>query len=445
MEGHQGSASPPRWSFDREPQHHNLAGTNAAMPFASFFPLFRDTDENAAPSHGSRLRPSSLYRPASGEHSNPPPAGSSSVGTDNARSQGNPYPPIGRRSVGDGLDDRRRLTSIDVLARPTPRFAGDGFDFRRPIRAVREQDTASVDLTGDDDDEDDMDLDLDPSGELDVIDLTADDSGYGDSQDDNSSAARRGEGQERPSINRAANSRGTRLPRGMDIIIDLDNGAEEWTMDAPQQADPSADPAAEPSSPDIEFISSRRIFPPRHPPPLNRSRSDGDEVEFIGANRLTHDEIRRRRNEELDNVLDLLGTMNGRFTHLRAQVDRFNAQVNRTADRFRRGPVPPPRMGRVHGHVRSGTFMAPRLDFDMVAFDLGIPGGRAAEPPPPTYDAPRKAPEGFTRSPEEKDVLVCPNCEHELCCGPDDVKKQVWIVKSCGHVRWLIYAISLSY
>ena len=33
--------------------------------------------------------------------------------------------------------------------------------------------------------------------------------------------------------------------------------------------------------------------------------------------------------QKLDDVMDLFGTMNGRFTHLRAQVDRFHAQVNK--------------------------------------------------------------------------------------------------------------------
>ena len=442
MEDHQGSVS-PRWSFNhlsdtRDPRNRNRfpMANEPGMPFSAFYPLYHDPDENAAPASLSRPRvaSASVYEPAPA-HDDLPLDAPPSAGSLNAPNP-NPYHPRAavHRSVGDGLDQRRRLTSIEVLTRVAPlRFVGDGFDFRRPVRAVREQDTASVDLTGEDEE-----MDVDQNGDQDVIDLTADDSGYGDSQDDNSSASHgnRREGQERSNSHHSPNNRGPRLPRGMDIIIDLDNGDEEWAMEEPQPADP----LVEPPSPEIEFISSRRIFPPHHPPSLNRSRSDGDEVEFIGANPLSQDEVRRRRNQELDNVLDLLGSMNGRFTHLRAQVDRFNAQVNHTANRFRRGgpPVQLPRAGRVQGHVRTGTFMAPRLDFDMVAFDLGIPGGRAAEPPPPpTYDAPPKAPEGFTRSPEEKDELVCPNCGGELCCGPDDLKKQVWIVKSCGHVCWL--------
>ena len=87
--------------------------------------------------------------------------------------------------------------------------------------------------------------------------------------------------------------------------------------------------------------------------------------------------------------------------------------------------------------------MAPVMDFEMVGFEIGPRGGREAPAPsPPTYTAPPKAPEGFTRSPEEDGgALVCPNCEDELCVGGDETKRQVWIVKGCGHVssirrRW---------
>lgn len=308
------------------------------------------------------------------------------------------------------------------------RFPGDGLDYRRPVGLARAQDAASVDLTRDEENMEDVAIDL--SRDEDIIDLTADDSGYGAGQDGNSEPqGDNGEGQQHLNRSRPANSVAPRLPRGMDIIIDLDNGDEEWRIATPQ--------APEPGSPEIEFISSRRLDPPRFPTPVwDPNTLDGDDVEFLRENALPQEEARRRRNQDIDTVMDLLGTMNGRFTHLRAQVDRFNAQVNRTADRFRRGPVPPPRgTPRAHTHVRVGAFVAPTLDFNMLGFDMGMPGGRAAEPPPPpTYRAPSEAPDGFTRSPKEKDVLVCPNCSGELCVGEDEVKRQVWIVKGCGHV-----------
>jgi hypothetical protein len=34
----------------------------------------------------------------------------------------------------------------------------------------------------------------------------------------------------------------------------------------------------------------------------------------------------------------------------------------------------------------------------------------------------------------EHDVLLCPKCEDQLCEGETDLKKQIWVVKACGHV-----------
>jgi hypothetical protein len=326
------------------------------------------------------------------------------------------------------------LPGLGDMASSAPRrFAGDGFDYRRPAGSSREQAAAPVDLSGDDDDED-MQIDL--SRDEDVIDLTADDSGYGASQDGNSGGRRNRneEANAQPSNQSGRTNNGPRrLPRGMDIIIDLDNGDEEWRLASPVPA--------EPGSPDIEFISSRPLDQPHraHQPGLGRSNSDGDEVEFVRANPLPEDEVRRRQTREMNRTIgaiDLLGNMHGSFNHLRAQVDRFHAQMNRTVANFRQGPVPPPRGApRARGHVHVGFAAPGMLDFDMVAFDLGIEPAPRAQPPPATYEAPSEAPEGFTRSPEEEGDLVCPNCEEELCVGDDDVKKQVWIVKTCGHVR----------
>jgi hypothetical protein len=204
----------------------------------------------------------------------------------------------------------------------------------------------------------------------------------------------------------------------MDIIIDLDNGDEEWR------------PAPAPSSPEIEFISSRTIHNVREP-----NNADADEVQFVRENALPEAEARRRTERELSsihNMLDLFGTINGRVTHLRAQVNRFNASMDRTARRFHEPIVPARSHSRSHGAVRA--FVAPVMDFDLVGFNIG-PHVREPEPPAPTYEAPEKAPEGFTRSPEEEgSALVCPNCDEELCVGDDDVKRQVWVVKACGHV-----------
>lgn len=307
------------------------------------------------------------------------------------------------------------------------RFAGDGFDYRRPVGMARaprhdsntpvDQD-APIDLSRESDE--DAPRDHDDGG---VIDLTADDSGYGASLDDSRNASQSNSEETQPgqsaSRGRATNAP-RRLPRGMVGIIDLDNGNEQWTTTVGD---------AEPGSPEIEFISSRRVDHPRR----EARNPEEQEVEFVRENTLPED-ARRRRVHELDTVLGVIGAVtNDRFAHLRAQVDRFNAHFTRTVQAYQRGPALPPRTGTAH--IRVGAFAAPMLDFSEVAFDLGIHGGRAAEPPPPpTYDAPEKAPEGFTRSPGEDDVLLCPNCGDELCVGDDELKRQVWLVKGCGHV-----------
>ena len=80
------------------------------------------------------------------------------------------------------------------------------------------------------------------------------------------------------------------------------------------------------------------------------------------------------------------------------------------------------------------TEVPAHLDYLAAAFDLGQPARRQPLPQLPTYTPPAPAQEGFTRSPKEDDVLVCPNCDDELGLGDDETKRQVWVVKACGHV-----------
>ncbi len=88
-------------------------------------------------------------------------------------------------------------------------------------------------------------------------------------------------------------------------------------------------------------------------------------------------------------------------------------------------------------HFGGGNIEVPaHLNYMSPAFDLREPARRQPPPPRmPTYDPPTPAQEGFTRTPNEDDVLVCPNCDDELGLGDDEVKRQVWVVKACGHVR----------
>jgi len=83
-----------------------------------------------------------------------------------------------------------------------------------------------------------------------------------------------------------------------------------------------------------------------------------------------------------------------------------------------------------------GMFQAPGdLDFFAPAFNYENPSRpQQQQPRLPTYDPPSPAKPGFTRSPNEDDTLVCPHCDDELGFGDSDVKRQVWVVKACGHV-----------
>ncbi len=82
-----------------------------------------------------------------------------------------------------------------------------------------------------------------------------------------------------------------------------------------------------------------------------------------------------------------------------------------------------------------GMFQAPGdLDFFAPAFNYDNPSRPQQQPRLPTYDPPSPAKPGFTRSPNDDDTLVCPHCDDELGVGDSDVKRQVWVVKACGHV-----------
>ena len=105
----------------------------------------------------------------------------------------------------------------------------------------------------------------------------------------------------------------------------------------------------------------------------------------------------------------------------RAHMDGHNLHINFG------GPAP------IAGAHRAVQVNVPgMMDYDMTGFDMGLPGGN--RPPSPKYSPPPEPEKGFTRSPEEDEVIVCPNCGDELAMGESETKQEVWIVKACGHV-----------
>lgn len=92
-------------------------------------------------------------------------------------------------------------------------------------------------------------------------------------------------------------------------------------------------------------------------------------------------------------------------------------------------------------HLNNAQVMPDRMDYERGAFADRNP---EHVPPPP-------AKEGFTRSPTENDIVICPSCEEELVHKKDSegqiVKKggktptkkereehPFWVVRECGHV-----------
>ncbi|KAF2719773.1 PTPLA-domain-containing protein [Polychaeton citri CBS 116435] len=79
------------------------------------------------------------------------------------------------------------------------------------------------------------------------------------------------------------------------------------------------------------------------------------------------------------------------------------------------------------------AFDLPDFDYQEVGFQLGEELPARHRPPTPPYQAPPPPGTGMTRSPQEDEIVVCPNCGDELAVGEDEVKQQVFIIKSCGH------------
>ena len=91
-------------------------------------------------------------------------------------------------------------------------------------------------------------------------------------------------------------------------------------------------------------------------------------------------------------------------------------------------------------------FEAPDLNFGLQGFNLEQPSRPVDQQPRlPIYDAPPAPRAGFTRELKEDDVLVCANCDDELGVGDDDVKRQVWIIKACGHVSITVKSFSFHF
>lgn len=282
---------------------------------------------------------------------------------------------------------------------PTPRYSGDGLDLRRPVMSQPPQT---------------------------VIDLT-------DEPDTPPQPRHR-------HLHLRNSSRATRPPRfSRGDIIDLEEQSEP----------PAQRPAhASAGSPELELLYSRSVPAEAHARRLNGVGVAGYARPLEPQPQLAGPGDFQRASQQGWN-----GNGPGGLARLQEFARRINegirpavAAVIRGEDRIRRevaGMAQPAPL--IHRRP-----VVPALEDDVFVFDgreeIELPqgldyeiAGFALATPPPTYKAPSPAQEGFTRSPREEDVLVCPNCEQELGTGEEELKRQVWVVRSCGHVCYSVF------
>ncbi|KIV87842.1 hypothetical protein PV11_03361 [Exophiala sideris] len=293
-------------------------------------------------------------------------------------------------------------------APPVARFERDGFDYRRPIMSTRTQQSSHA--------PDDV-----------TIDLTAD-----------SDVSTVSDVSPRPALRRhtrpqSAENRSLRAPpftrrqQQEDLeVIDLseedsDFHIDEFEVHSDTESERSVHTLA--SSPEVQFLHERPASPgSRRPEPPRPSIHAGT----LGADRqgsfnLIPDLFRR-------GTQFMFGNMQQAYDEMFA--DRFEQTRPR-------GNNARPNVG-TQGNDTDPELVI-NLNYRRPAFALGglEMFDRTSETPQVVqepYKAPPAAKEGFIRTFGEEDVILCPRCGDELAVGNDDTKKQVWVVKACGHV-----------
>ncbi|KAK4505665.1 hypothetical protein PRZ48_003630 [Zasmidium cellare] len=371
----------------------------------------------------------------------------------------------------NGHTSRRAQPTRLALPRTAPRFAGDGLDFRSPVMSEgggpntgASRNTAMV------------------------IDLTE--------EDESPDMAAHAPPAPAPAAT-ASSSRAQRLPRYGRNIIDMTSDAEEEQTGASSSRPHITDFIPPPSHrrdhhprisllrrpqrhntdnstmSDLEFVGTRPRSRPQsvtrsHTPAAPAQRSvtpyptgihdtidlteDDDDVVHVdtrtrGGDNLTSPgatggvgtrSIAERgfaltgMLQSGSRLLQRLGNFGAAFDGMTREVE-FLEQTNTAGangnrhqhnhQQHLRFAQPPP--------ARIAVDVMPMMDYDMTGFDMGFGGNR---PPTPKYEPPEPPAAGFTRSPGEDEVVVCPNCGDELAVGESENKQEVWVIKKCGHV-----------
>ena len=247
--------------------------------------------------------------------------------------------------------------------------------------------------------------------------------------------------------------RGPRFPAE---IIDLSGDTPQRHPQRPQRAGERDLRQSPPTSPEITFLRARPRAPPERfdaaAPPAPRVPNRLNLAGQIAPIEIPDDDediqiIRERHTERAD--MPGAPPVHAEIGHgLIPRHGIADGIVNFMANFGRGGILATARARQAEAarrriQERHINFITPAMDFGMAAFDLGYHG---AEPPTPEREPSvvpilEPPPEGFTRSPAEEDVLICPACDAELSVGDDDVKRQVWLVKKCGHVSLIFQCI----
>ncbi|KIW90871.1 uncharacterized protein Z519_08654 [Cladophialophora bantiana CBS 173.52] len=213
------------------------------------------------------------------------------------------------------------------------------------------------------------------------------------------------------------------LPEIIDLsdTDDSDFEMDEFEMSVDTETLESESVGSPPASSEVEFVSERTVPQPQ--------RQEAAVQANVGANAPRMDR----------------GTF-GYFPEIlrRGTQFMFGNMQNIAAPGYNEGfldrldGVPPRGQDARQGNDVEGAFIV-NMDYRQPAFALGRFDvfDRSSETPqvvPEPYKAPPAAHEGFIRTFGEEDVILCPMCGDELAVGKGDVKKQVWVVKACGHV-----------
>lgn len=228
-------------------------------------------------------------------------------------------------------------------------------------------------------------------------------------------------------------------------LIDLTTSEDEADVDttapisrprrAPQPSRPTTlrrTQTPRPSFPaDTEIIDLDSLSDADTSPTLNNHNSDEDDIQLV---------YERTVPPRVPNSLQAIA-------HMMAAVRRANQSAAIRTHRPLRPPTAarfPARVERhmnnpsqilERGRVNPGFVLPGQLNYAHAAFFTGEPS-ESLPPyaPPPSRPSPEPARPGFTRSPQDGDEAVCPNCDEELCVGETDLKRQVFVIKACGHV-----------